>query len=161
MPLPALNSMFNAAYPAGQLNWYIKGDFFDNLSDEAIALHVKYSEQLPTLLSTMHLYPINGAVHRVGEAETAWAYRKSLFSAVYVGLDPDPANNERIREWARDYWLALHPYSAGGAYVNFMMEDGQDRVQMSYRNNYASLAQIKAKYDPANLFHLNQNIKPA
>ena len=161
IPFPALNSMFNAAYPPSQLQWYVKGDIFDALNEEAIALHLKYSAQLPTMMSTMHLYPINGAVHRVGEADTAWAYRKSLFSATYVGIDPDPANNERMRQWCTDYCLALHPHSAGGAYVNFLMEDGQDRVQASYRGNYARLAQIKAKYDPTNLFHVNQNIKPA
>lgn len=108
----------------------------------------------------MHLYPINGAVQRVGETDTPWAYRKSLFSSTYFAVDPDPANFERMREWARDYWLALHPHSAGGAYVNFLNDDGPDRVQASYRGNYTRLAQIKAKYDPANLFHLNANIEP-
>jgi FAD/FMN-containing dehydrogenase len=97
----------------------------------------------------------------VGKQDTAWAYRESLFSGVIVGIDPDAANNERMRQWARDYWLALHPHSAGGGYVNFLMEEGQERVQATYGENYARLAQIKAKYDPANLFHMNQNIKPA
>ena len=160
IPFPALNSMFNAAYPPNQLQWYIKGDIFEELSDEAIALHVKYSAQLPTLLSTMHLYPINGAVHRVGEQDTPWTYRKALFSATYVGVDPDPANNPRMIQWCKDYWLALHPHSAGGAYVNFLMDDSQDRVEASYRGNYARLVKVKAKYDPQNLFHVNQNIKP-
>ena len=77
-----------------------------------------------------------------------------------VGVDPDPANNERMIRWARDYWKALHPYSAGGGYVNMMMEEGADSVQAAYRDNYARLAQIKATYDPGNLFHVNQNIKP-
>jgi hypothetical protein len=161
MPLPALNSLFNPFYPPHGLQWYVKGDFVNELSDEAIALHVKYSERLPTLLSTMHLYPINGAVHRVGKQDTAWAYRESLFSGVIVGIDPDPANNERMIQWVKDYWLALHPHSAAGGYVNFMMEEGQERVQATYGENYARLAQIKAKYDPTNLFHVNQNIKPA
>lgn len=161
MPLPALNGMFNAAYPPGQLQWYVKGDIFNELTDEAIALHVKYSAQLPTMFSTMHLYPINGATHRVGEQDTAWAFRKSLLSATYVGIDPDPANNAAITQWTRDYWLALHPYSAGGAYVNFLTDDAPDRVVAAYGKNYARLAQVKAKYDPANLFHVNQNIKPA
>jgi FAD/FMN-containing dehydrogenase len=161
MPLAMLNGMFNAAYPPGQLQWYVKGDIFNELTDEAIALHLKYSQQLPTLLSTMHLYPINGAVHSVGEQDTPWAYRKSLFSATYVGIDADPANNERITQWTRDYWLALHPHSAGGAYVNFLTDDAPDRVVAAYGKNYARLAQVKAKYDPTNLFHVNQNIKPA
>ena len=82
------------------------------------------------------------------------------FAEVILGIDPDPANNERMIEWARDYWMALHPYSAGDGYVNMMMDEGTDSVQAAYRDNYARLAQIKATYDPGNLFHMNQNIKP-
>ena len=78
-----------------------------------------------------------------------------------VGVDPDPANNERITAWAKDYWLALHPASAGGGYLNMMMDEGEERIKSSYRENYTRLSQVKAKYDPRNLFHVNQNIKPA
>ena len=80
---------------------------------------------------------------------------------VIAGIDPDPANNERITKWARDYWNALHPYSDGGAYVNFMMEEGQDRIKATYRENYERLANAKRKWDSENLFRVNQNIKPA
>src|SRR5207248_92524 len=111
--------------------------------------------------STMHLYPIDGAVHRVGEKDMAWAYRKSRWAQVMVGVDPDPKNAGLIRDWTVAYWEALHGFSAGGAYVNFMMEEGQDRVKATYRGNYERLAKIKAKYDPDNFFHVNQNIKPA
>ncbi len=110
--------------------------------------------------STMHLYPIDGAPHRVGRHETAFSYREATFSQVIVGVDPDPANNERIISWTRDYWDALHPHSGGGAYVNFMMDEGQERVKATYRDNYERLVAIKNKYDPTNLFRLNQNIKP-
>ena len=78
-----------------------------------------------------------------------------------VGVDPDPANAEAITDWTMDYWEATHPYSAGGAYVNFMMDEGQERVQATYQGNYDRLARIKAAYDPENLFRVNQNIKPA
>ena len=159
IPWPALQSLFDALYPPG-MQWYWKADFFNELSDQAIALHAKYGEELPTMFSTMHLYPINGAVHRVGKNDTAFSFRDANFSEVMVGVDPDPANNERMIQWARDYWLALHPYSAGGAYVNMMMDEGEDQVKAAYRDNYTRLAQIKAKYDPTNLFHVNQNIKP-
>ncbi len=77
-----------------------------------------------------------------------------------VGVDPDPAQKDVIRQWSIDYWEALHPHSAGGAYVNMMMDEGQDRVKASYRGNYARLASIKAKYDPDNVFRVNQNIIP-
>ena len=78
-----------------------------------------------------------------------------------VGVDPDPANNEKLISWTKEYWDALHPYSAGGAYVNMMMDEGQERVQASYRDNYDRLVAVKSKYDPANLFRVNQNIKPS
>ena len=109
----------------------------------------------------MHLYPINGAVHRAGQKDTAFSYRESTWSQVIVGVDPDPSNVNAIRDWTVDYWEALHPYSSGGAYVNFLMEEGQERVRATYRGNYARLAAIKATYDPQNFFRVNQNIKPA
>jgi hypothetical protein len=108
----------------------------------------------------MHLYPIDGAVHRVRQDATAFAFRDARWLGVIVGVSPDPADNDRMTSWARDYWGALHPYSAGGSYVNMLMEEGQDRVRAAYRGNYARLALVKAKYDPTNLFHVNQNITP-
>ncbi len=160
VPWPALQQLFDGLYPAG-LQWYWKADFFNDLSDQAIELHTKYGERLPTMHSTMHIYPINGAAHRVGKDETAFSFRDANFAEVIVGVDPDPANNEGMIEWARNYWTALHPYSAGGGYINMMMDEGQEQVRNSYRENYARLAQIKAKYDPENLFRMNQNIAPA
>ena len=158
MPFPALQSAFDGLYPPG-LQWYWKADFINELSDEAIEEHMKYAEA-PTMHSTMHLYPINGAAHRVGKNDTAWSYREATWGMVIAGVDPEPANKERITEWARDYWAAIHPHSAGGAYVNMMMEEGQERVRDSYRDNYDRLAEIKGKYDRNNLFRVNQNIKP-
>ena len=161
MPFPALQSAFDGLYPAGH-QWYWKGDFVNELSDEAVRLHAQHAAQLPTMQSTMHLYPIDGAAHRVGANETAFSYRDANWSAVIVGVDPDPANGELIREWARDYWEALHPYSAPGAYVNFMMDDeGRSRVEATYRDNYARLVEVKDRYDPNNLFRVNQNIRPS
>ena len=159
IPWPVLQSMFDALYPAG-LQWYWKADFFKELSDTAIDVHMKYGSQLPTMHSGMHIYPINGAAHRPSTSETAFSYRDANFAEVIVGVDPDPANNERMIRWAKDYWMALHPYSAGGGYINMMMDEGTDNVKAAYRDNYARLAQIKATYDPSNLFHVNQNIKP-
>jgi FAD/FMN-containing dehydrogenase len=160
IPWPALQSMFDALYPAG-LQWYWKADFFRELSDQAVDLHVKYGAQLPTMHSTMHIYPINGAAHKVGTGDTAFNFRDVNFAQVIVGVHPDTSQNERMIAWAKDYWLALHAYSAGGAYLNMVMDEGEDMVKAAYGNNYARLAQIKAIYDPKNLFHINQNIKPA
>jgi FAD/FMN-containing dehydrogenase len=160
MPFTALQSAFDPLYPAG-LQWYWRADFFTEISDTAIEVHREYGEQLPTGHSTMHLYPIDGATSRVPAEATAFAYRDGGWAGVMVGVDPDPANTGLITQWARDYWQELHPTSAGGAYVNFMMDEGHDRVQASYRGNYDRLAQIKQRYDPDNLFHINQNIRPA
>jgi FAD/FMN-containing dehydrogenase len=160
IPHPALQSMFDALYAPG-LQWYWKADFVNELSDEAIERYIQHGSQLPTMQSTMHLYPVNGAAHRVGKHDTAWSYRDATWAEVIVGVDPDPANKDRIVDWARKYWDDLHPYSAGGAYVNFMMEEGEERVKASYRDNYEHLAAIKGTYDPTNFFRVNQNIKPA
>src|SRR5436309_1583659 len=147
MPFPMLQGMFDGLYPPG-LHMYWKADFFKELGDDAIARHVEHGAKMPTLLSTMHLYPVNGAAHRVGAGDTAWSYRDAIWSEVIVGVDPDPANREVITDWAKAYFDALHPYGAGGAYVNFMMDEGEDRVRATYRGNYERLAAVKAKYDP-------------
>ena len=160
MPFPALQSLFDPLLPPG-LQWYWRADFFKEISDASIATHLEYAQKLPTGLSQMHMYPINGAVHRVAGADTAFSYRDCLLAGVIVGIDPDPKNKEKITQWTKDYFDALHPYSAGGAYVNFMMEEGQDRVKASFRENYDRLAAIKKKYDPSNFFRVNQNIRPA
>jgi FAD/FMN-containing dehydrogenase len=160
IPYSALQGLFDALYPKG-LQWYWKADFVKELSDEAIKLNIKHGNRLPTTHSTMHLYPINGAAHQVKNGETAFSYRDANWAQVIVGIDPDASNKEKISSWAKEYWEELHPFSAGGAYINFMMEEGQDRVRASYRDNYQRLAEAKAKYDPTNLFRVNQNIKPA
>ncbi|MFI6559044.1 FAD-binding oxidoreductase [Streptomyces sp. NPDC050534] len=160
MPHPDLQSMFDGLYPPGH-QWYWRADFVEEIPDEAVELHAKFGSEVPTVQSTMHLYPIDGAAHDVGPDETPWGYRGARWSTVYAGVDPDPANAELIKRWAVDYSEALHPYSAGGAYVNMMMDEGQERVRASYGSNYQRLARIKAELDPDNVFRLNQNIRPS
>jgi FAD/FMN-containing dehydrogenase len=160
MPFPALQSLFDPLLPPGY-QWYWKGDFVKELSDKAIDEHLVWAAQSPSWLSLMHLYPIDGAVHQVRQDQTAWGFRDATWSMVIAGIDPNPAQAQSITNWAKKYWDALHPYSAGGAYVNFMMEEGQNRVKDSYRDNYQRLTEVKAKYDPNNLFRVNQNIQPA
>ena len=160
MPFPILQSLMDEFYVPG-LQWYWKADFVDQLTDAAIAEHVTHGVKPPSMFSTMHLYPINGAVHRRRKDATAFNYRGTKFAAVIVGVDPDPANRDKIIGWARGYWDAVHPHSAPGAYVNFMMEEGASRVQATYGENYDRLRQVKAQFDPGNLFRVNQNIEPA
>jgi hypothetical protein len=160
MPFPVLQSLFDPLLPPG-LQWYWKGDFFRELSDEAIDVHLDHAPRAPSVLCGMHLYPIDGAVGRVSSTATAWCFRESTWSMVIAGVDDDPENAEAITTWAKDYWEDLHPHSAGASYVNFMMEEGADRVRAAYGPNYERLALVKARYDPDNLFRINQNIPPA
>ena len=160
MPYPSVQTLFDGLMPPG-MQWYWRADFFNELSTEVSAQHLKYGSNIPTPLSQMHLYPISGAASRVGQEETAWAYRDAKYAGVIVGVDPDPENAAKITKWCKDYWEALHAYSSGGAYSNFLMDEGLERVQASYRHNYNRLTQIKKKYDPNNLFKVNQNIKPS
>jgi hypothetical protein len=160
LPFPALQSVFDALYPPG-LEWYWRADFVNELSDAAIGEHLSHAKDMPTPQSTMHLYPMSGKAHEVGNDDTAFNHRDANWAEVIVGVDPDPANRDRITGWTKDYFDALHPYSAGAAYVNFLMEEGEERVRASYGDHYALLSVIKRKYDPKNLFRMNQNIRPA
>ena len=160
MPHAALQGAFDGLYPPGD-QWYWRADFVDEIPDEAVRIHARFGADMPTMKSTMHMYPIDGAAHDLATSDTAWAYRDARWGSVFAGVDPDPANVDTIRQWSIDYFEALHPYSAGGAYVNMMMDEGQERVRASYRENYERLASIKAEYDPNNVFRVNQNIQPA
>jgi len=159
MPFTALQSAFDALYPPGH-QWYWRADFVNELSDAAIAEHARFGAELPTPQSTMHLYPIDGAAHRAKPADTPFSYRDANWAEVMVGVSPDAKDAPKISAWTKGYWDALHPYSAGGAYVNMMMEEGDERIRASYRGNYDRLVQVKRKYDPDNLFRVNQNIRP-
>jgi FAD/FMN-containing dehydrogenase len=160
MPLPALNSAFDGIYSPGD-QWYWRADFVDEIPDEAIAKNQEWNEKTPSWKSGSHVYPIDGVAHDVTADQTPWAYRDARWSQVIVGVDPDPASAPVLRDWTVGYWEAVHPYSAGGAYVNFMMEEGPERVKATYGPNYERLARAKAKYDPTNAFRVNQNIEPA
>ena len=159
MPYPMLQGLFDPLYPSGD-QWYWKGDFVREIPDVAVAEHARFGE-VPTAQSTMHLYPVDGAVHRVAPDETAWGHRDAVWSMVIAGVDHDAANAETITRWARDYWEAVHPHTAGAAYINFMMDEGADRIEATYAGNFERLQKVKGKYDPDNFFRVNQNIEPA
>src|SRR6266446_5713731 len=159
MPYPALNSAFDGLYQP-DLQHYWKANFVKELSDAAIDAHVEHGTKVPAMTSTVHIYPINGAVHKVASDDTAFAYRNANFATVIAGMWPNPAQNKANIQWVRDYYDATAPYSEEGGYINFMAEDDQDRIRANYRGNYDHLVEVKRKYDPDNLFHVNQNIKP-
>lgn len=159
LPFTALQSLFDPILPPG-LQWYWKGDYIDELPDEAIDTHVQFARQLPTWQSTMHLYPINGAAARVAPDATPWHHRNSTWALVIAGISDDARNNNSLVQWARSYHQALQPYSAGAAYLNFIMDEGAPAIKAAYGSNYQRLVAIKTKYDPQNLFRVNQNIQP-
>ena len=159
MPYPALNSAFDALVPAG-LQHYWKANFVRELSDAAIEQHLAFGPRVPTVNSTVHIYPINGACHEVASEATAFAYRDANFAPVIAGMWPDPSQNAANIAWVRDYYAATAPLSEEGGYINFMAGDDQDRIRANYRGNYARLVEVKRTYDPDNLFRVNQNIKP-
>ena len=160
MPMPALNGMFDALYPSG-MQWYWKAHFINELSDACIEVAIAHGSNIPSMHSTTHFYPIDGKVHDISNKDTAWARRDSRWAQVIVGVDPDPDNAAKVTQWCKGYYDAMLPFaSGGGSYVNFMMDEGQDRIKASYGTNYGKLANIKRKYDPGNFFHVNQNITP-
>ena len=161
LPYQALNSAFDALLPKG-LQHYWKADFVKTLTDAAIAAHVEHGSRMPCVQSTMHLYPLGGAVHRVGSSETAFSHRDVGYAALIAGTWPDPADNAANTAWVRDYYTAIHSHSGvDGGYVNFMAGDDADRVKQNYMGNYERLARVKADWDPGNVFRMNQNIRPA
>lgn len=160
MPYPTVQKLFDGLLPPG-LQWYWRADFFNELNSQVRNLHFEYGSKIPTPLSQMHLYPVSGAAGRVAKDATPWAYRDAKYAGVIVGVDPDPANAGKITAWCKEYWNALHPYSSGGAYLNFIMNEGQERIKASYQHNYDRLSKIKKQYDPDNFFRINQNILPA
>jgi FAD/FMN-containing dehydrogenase len=160
MPFPVVQSLFDGLYPKG-LHWYWKGDFVKDLPDEAIETHIAHADQIPSALSAMHIYPIDGAVHRRKKTDTAWNARDARWSMVILGVDADPAKSSQLRQWARDYWAAAHPFNLAGGYPNFMMDDeGRERLEATFGDNYPRLMALKKKFDPDNLFRVNQNIRP-
>jgi len=160
MPYPAMQQLFDGLFPPG-LQWYWRADFFNELNADISGKHLEFGSKIPTPLSQMHLYPVSGAAGRVKKDATPWAYRDAKYAGVIVGVDPDPSNATKITKWCKDYWEALHPFSSGGAYLNFIMNEGQDRIKASYKHNYDRLTKIKRKYDPENFFRINQNILPS
>ena len=160
MPLKDLNGAFDGLYGPGD-QWYWRGDFVREIPDEAITRNREWNAKMPSWKSGSHIYPVDGAAHDVAPEDTAFAYRDVTWSQVFIGVDVDPASAPALRDWAIGYWEDLHPYSAGGAYVNFMMDEGQARVKATYGANYDRLARVKATYDADNVFRVNQNIQPA
>lgn len=138
---------------------YRKASALPEMTDEVIRVSEEVGAQIPSVEMAVHFYPIDGAVNRVGPEATAFPHRNVRFQPVIAGMWADRSQNEANIRWVRDYWSALRPHSAAGGYVNFMAADDQGRIE-DYRGTYDKLATVKKRYDPKNLFHINQNIEP-
>jgi FAD/FMN-containing dehydrogenase len=160
IPYTALNSLFDPLLPRG-LQHYWKAVFAGDLTDAVIAAHAEHAQRMPAVNCAVHLYPVNGAAHDVAPDATAWGHRDAKYATVIAGMWPDPADNDKNIRWVKDYYAALAPHSQPGGYVNFASADDQAKVRDNFGVGYHRLAQLKHRYDPANLFHLNQNITPA
>jgi hypothetical protein len=154
-----LQRMFDSLYTPGN-QWYWKSDFVRELSDEAIDQHIAWSAKLPSPQSSMQLLPVNGAVHKLKTDATAFSFRDATWVQLIAGAVARPSKREAMIKWANNYETAIRPGTLGGPYVNFMMEDEQERVKAAYRDNYDRLARVKAKYDPDNFFRVNINLNP-
>ncbi|MFG2195055.1 FAD-binding oxidoreductase [Streptomyces sp. NPDC048639] len=159
VPYPVINTLFDEMLPAG-LHHYGKGHFSRDLSDPAIDVHLSYGAMTPSLQSATVFFPIDGACHRIGPEETAFAYRDAAFSTALSPALTTRAACESAAGWVRAYSAALAPHCLRGGYVNFMDHDDDSRVRANYRQNYDHLAEIKRRHDPGNLFRLNHNIAP-
>ncbi|MBV9324429.1 MAG: FAD-binding oxidoreductase [Chloroflexi bacterium] len=160
MPYPVLQSMLDESAPAGMQNYW-KSTFVDSLSDAAIDVLVEQAAGMRSPLAALHLHHMQGAVSRIPPGATAFSNRDAQFVLNIVGTWPDPANTDANIAWVRATYDAVAPHAASLPYVNFMAEEGHDRVRAAYNpETYARLVDLKRKYDPSNLFRLNQNIRP-
>jgi FAD/FMN-containing dehydrogenase len=159
LPYAMLQGMFDEGSPAGLQNYW-KSHYLTGLSDATIETLAQCATQRLSPLSQMHIHHLGGAMSRIPANATAFPYRDGQFVLNVIGMWPDPAENQEQIQWVRDSWQALTPFATGGAYLNFMGEEGADRVRAAYGANYDRLEEVKRRYDPDNFFRLNQNIPP-
>jgi Berberine and berberine like len=161
MPYLALQSMLDAGAPSGANN-YSKAGHLDRLDDAAIDTLVEHAARMGPGLSQVHLQHMGGAVARVPGDATAFANRQAVYAVNVIGMWTDPTEADRHVAWARGFSEALQPHTNGRVYVNFLGEEGEERVRAAYGPEaYARLARVKAAYDPENVFRLKQDIRPA
>jgi FAD/FMN-containing dehydrogenase len=160
MPYVALQSIVENFNPPGMRNYW-KSDYMTQLSDDAIDLLVEEYPSVPAPNSHLVIEHMGGAVSQIGEDEMAVSHRDAPYNAIIVGMWAEPAEDERNISWVRRLWEASRPFSSGGVYVNYQMGDEEYRVRAAYgAEKYERLVALKNKYDPTNMFRLNQNIAP-
>jgi FAD/FMN-containing dehydrogenase len=160
MPYPTVNTLLDAAFPNGAMNYW-KSGFLADLSDEAIDIMVDAFERVPSTMTGIFLDHVHGAATRVPANATAFPHRQDAFSLLLLGQWADPADTEPTIAWVRDTFERLQPHMSDRRYTNFLAADDAGFVRQGYGDNYKRLIEVKSTYDPDNLFHLNHNIEPA
>ncbi len=164
MPYVQVQRMMDEAFPAGRQNYW-KSNFLKDLGADAIEIIVDHVAKAPSPFSAVAIEQFSGAVNRVGTDDTAFNHRDARYNLLIVGAWPDPEAKDENVKWVRDLWDAMQPYSSGSVYVNYLGQDadeGAERVKAAYGSEkYERLVALKDKYDPTNLFRMNQNIKPS
>ncbi len=163
MSYAQLQGMLDEGFPPGLQNYW-KSNFLKGLDDKAIEIIVDHVRNAPSPNSAVAIEQLGGAVSRVGMDDTAFNHRSARYNLLIVGMWPDPTAKDENVKWVRDLWDAMEPYSSGGVYVNYLgqeADEGAERVKAAYGpEKYERPVALKNKYDPTNLFRLNQNIKP-
>ena len=159
MPYAALQSMFDTGASPGILNYW-KSGFLNGVSDDVIDILVTLFQTVPSPLTQVLIEHVHGAASRVPREATSFAQRGLSYNFGIFSAWEDARDSERQIEWTRDFWTAVEPVTTGGVYVNYLGDEGADRVRAAYGANYERLVALKNKYDPTNLFRLNQNIRP-
>ena len=155
-----LNAMLDAAYPKGALNYW-KSNFLTHLSDAAIDTMIEGFARCPSPMGQVLLEHLHGVVTRIGSGETAFPHRAEGYDFLVVSEWMEPAHTDRCIAWARETYAAMQPFVGAGRYVNYLDHDESgDPVAATYGPNYRQLQELKAKYDPSNFFHMNQNLRP-
>jgi FAD/FMN-containing dehydrogenase len=159
LPYVAMQRIFDAAFPPGRLNYW-KSGLTGHLADEVIASSVECAQKVPSPFTVILFAELHGAYSRVGKTQTAYFHRDLRYDAIVLSGWTDPTDTRRNIDWTQELFAAWEPHLARAAYVNDLGDEGEDRARSAYGDNYARLAALKAKYDPTNLFRLNQNIEP-
>jgi FAD/FMN-containing dehydrogenase len=161
-PYTVVQQAFDPGFPKGLRNYW-KSSFLDGLNDDCIEVLIEHANRAPTPISIVGAeHMLGGAVARVSPEETAFGNRNPEYNFVILGIGDDPAQDAAIKQWARDFWTAIQPFSTGSVYVNYMSDDDAGRISEAYgETHYARLVELKKRYDPHNIFHRNQNIVPA
>jgi FAD/FMN-containing dehydrogenase len=160
MPYAAVQKLLEPGSQHGKENYW-KADFLADLPDEAIDILVEHTQRVPSALSQTVLMPLGGAIARVPEDAMAFGQRSAAWNLHILSMWEDPADAERQVTWTRELHAAMRPYATGGAYLNFIGNEGNARVRAAFGDDkYARLVALKRRYDPHNVFHLNQNIPP-